>query len=139
MTIGPAWDYKPTTSPDGQWVAFSRSHEGPARIWLLPAEGGRARPLTRSPYDDRWFERPSLDHRVTTKVDVRHHYGVRRDALLAHATQVDPTEKFWFGLPDEQAADAYPYEDYILAQSHVETDVPEGDLLSGLTADEEAA
>lgn len=85
-----------------------------------------------SPYDDRWFERPSLDHRITTKIDIRDHFGVRRDALLAHATQVDPNEKFWFGLPDEAAADAYPHEDYILAMSRVSEELPETDLFAGI-------
>jgi mycothiol S-conjugate amidase len=85
-----------------------------------------------SPYDDRWFERPSLDHRVTTRVDIGPWYAVRRDALLAHATQVDPNEKFWFGLPDDHAADAYPYEDYILARSLVDSDLPEDDLFAGV-------
>ncbi len=92
-----------------------------------------------SPYNADWFKRPSLDHRVTTKVDVSDYYGVRREALLAHATQVDPNEKFWFGLPDDAAAQAYPYEDYILARSHVDTDVPEDDLLKGLAGRDEAA
>jgi mycothiol S-conjugate amidase len=85
-----------------------------------------------SPYDERWFERPSMDHRVTTKIDVAAYHHVRREALLAHATQVDPDEKFWFGLPDEAAAEAYPWEDYILARSLVESTHPETDLLAGV-------
>ena len=85
-----------------------------------------------SPYDDRWFSRPSADHRITTKVDVGPYYHVRREALLAHATQVDPNEKFWFGLPDAAAAEAYPWEDYILARSLVYTSLPEDDLFAGI-------
>ena len=73
-----------------------------------------------------------MDHRITTKVDVGRYYPVRREALLAHATQVDPNEKFWFGLPDEAAAAAYPWEDYILARSLVDSTVPESDLLAGI-------
>jgi mycothiol S-conjugate amidase len=93
-----------------------------------------------SPYNDDWFKRPSLDHRVTTKVEIGEYYGARREALLAHATQVDPEEKFWFGLPDDAAAEAYPYEDYILAKSLVDAPVPEDDLFAGLSAaDTEAA
>lgn len=92
-----------------------------------------------SPYDEKWFERPSQDHRVTTKVDIGAYYGARREALLAHATQVDPDEKFWFGLPDDAAAESYPFEDYILAKSMVETDVPEDDLFAGLGAAERSA
>lgn len=84
-----------------------------------------------SPYDKRWFERPSQDHRVTTKVEVAAWHHVRRDALLAHATQIDPNEKFWFGLPEDVAAAAYPFEDFILARSSV--GMPsEGELESDL-------
>lgn len=85
-----------------------------------------------SPYDEKWFERPSLDHRVTTRVPIDGYYGVRRQALLAHATQVDPKAHFWFGLPDEVAEHAYPFEDYILARSEVETELPEADLFAGI-------
>jgi mycothiol S-conjugate amidase len=86
-----------------------------------------------SPYDDRWFSRPSQDDRITTKIDVSDYMDVRRDALLAHATQIDPTSPFWFGLPDEHARTVYPIEDYVLARSRVP--VPEGavedDLFTG--------
>lgn len=91
-----------------------------------------------SPYDDKWFERPSHDHRITTRVDVSSHPDVRRDALLAHATQVDPTSPFWFGLPPEVARTVYPFDDYILAYSLVPSDLPEDDLFAGLRASAEA-
>lgn len=86
-----------------------------------------------SPYDARWLGRPSQDERITTHYDVRGSYGVRKAALIAHATQIDPTSPFWFGLPDEVAADIYPFEDYILAESRVETELPETDLFAGIT------
>jgi mycothiol S-conjugate amidase len=70
----------------------------------------------KSPYDEKWFERPSSDHRITTRIDVANWYARRCDALRAHATQIDPTSPFWFGLPDEEAARIYPYEDFILAK-----------------------
>jgi mycothiol S-conjugate amidase len=85
-----------------------------------------------SPYSEDWFKRDDNDHRITTRIDVTDHYHIRREALMAHKTQVDPDEVFWFGLPDDQAAAAYPFEDYILARSLVESDIPESDLLSGL-------
>ncbi|MGH1489260.1 MAG: mycothiol conjugate amidase Mca [Acidimicrobiales bacterium] len=92
-----------------------------------------------SPYTEDWFKRPSQDDRITTKVNIADYYWARREALLAHATQVDPNEKFWFGLPDDAASSAYPFEDYILGRSHVETDVPEDDLFAGLTDADRAA
>jgi len=85
-----------------------------------------------SPYKEDWFKRRNTDHRITTRVDVADFYHIRRDALLAHQTQVDPDEVFWFGLPDDQAAAAYPYEDYIMARSLVDSELPEADLLAGL-------
>jgi mycothiol S-conjugate amidase len=85
-----------------------------------------------SPFDDKWFERPDQDHRITTKVDIAEYHDVRRQALLAHATQVDPTSPFWFGLPTEEAAKVYPWDDYHLARSLVDTDAPEDDLFAGV-------
>lgn len=88
-----------------------------------------------SPFDEAWFERPSHDHRITTKIDIREFFGVRRQALLAHATQIDPNERFWFGLPDETARDVYPWEDWVLASSRVgkpPEGVLEDDLFAGI-------
>jgi mycothiol S-conjugate amidase len=85
-----------------------------------------------SPYDDRWFTRPSDDARITTRIDIGAFYSVRGNALLAHATQVDPDSPFWFGLPDDHAAAAYPWDDYVLATSLVDTELPEDDLFAGV-------
>ncbi len=90
-----------------------------------------------SPYsDERWFKRPSLDHRITTKIEISQFYGARRAALLAHATQIDPAASFWFGLTDEASVEAYPFDDYILAQSRVgdipDEHDPETDLFAGI-------
>ncbi len=85
-----------------------------------------------SPFDERWFKRPSQDHRITTKIEVRDWFDRRCDALLAHATQVSPDSPFWFGLPRDVAKDVYPWEDYILARSHVSTEFPEDDLFAGI-------
>ena len=58
--------------------------------------------------------------------------GVNFAVFSAHATQIDPEERFWFGLSDENAESAYPYEDYELADSRVPTTVPEDDLFAGV-------
>jgi mycothiol S-conjugate amidase len=88
-----------------------------------------------SPFDEAWFERPDQDHRITTQVAVGDHLWARSGALRAHATQVDPTEAFWFGLSDQELADIYPYEDWILARSLVGQPPPgelEDDLFAGV-------
>jgi mycothiol S-conjugate amidase len=59
---------------------------------------------------------------------------VRQDALLAHATQVDPNVGFWFGVPDEVADRVEPYDTYVLDHSVVATQSPEHDLFAGVRA-----
>ncbi|CAN5526248.1 mycothiol conjugate amidase Mca [soil metagenome] len=84
---------------------------------------------------DDWQERIDAmgdDVRITTQVPIGDYYEVREKALLAHATQVDPTEKFWFGLPTEFARDVHPYDDYVLARSLVDSRIPETDLFAGV-------
>ena len=58
--------------------------------------------------------------------------SVRRKALLAHGTQVDPESPFWFGLPDEIQDAIHPYEEYMLLRSRIQTEELEDDLFSGL-------
>jgi mycothiol S-conjugate amidase len=73
-----------------------------------------------SPFDAGWLERASSQIRpYTTAVDISAYADVRRQALLAHATQVDPTSPFWFGLPPAVARSVHPVDEYILAKSMV--------------------
>lgn len=85
-----------------------------------------------SPFSDEWLDRFDQDHRITTRVDIAQWWEARDRALLAHATQIDPASPFWFGLPSDVAATVYPWDEYILAASHVPTDLPEHDLFAGL-------
>jgi mycothiol S-conjugate amidase len=86
-----------------------------------------------SPYDEKWLERPSQDERITTTVDISGFGDVRLDALLAHETQIDPNSPFWFALPRDESVRVYPYDDYELARSLVDTELPETDLFAGVT------
>jgi mycothiol S-conjugate amidase len=86
----------------------------------------------KSPYDEKWFQRPHQDDRITTRVDIGDYAEVRPQALLAHATQIDPKSPFWFGLPPEVARTIHPYDDYVLARSLVDTEPPEDDLFAGV-------
>jgi mycothiol S-conjugate amidase len=72
-----------------------------------------------SPFDQDWLDRPGHDDRITTRLEVGDYLWARSGALRAHATQVDPNEPWWFGLSDEELADVYPWEDWILARSMV--------------------
>lgn len=86
-----------------------------------------------SPYDDDWLARPDNDERITTRLDVSRYLWARSGALRAHATQVDPAEPFWFGLSDDELGQVYPYEDWVLARSHVEP-LPAGEIETDLFA-----
>jgi mycothiol S-conjugate amidase len=85
-----------------------------------------------SPFDEKWFERIGKSEPPTTVIDIHGYAAVRDEALLAHATQIDPTSKFWFGLPPEVAQTVHPYDEYMLARSLVPTELPENDLFAGL-------
>lgn len=90
-----------------------------------------------SPFNPkRWKRRRSMDHFLTTKVFVGDHWEQTRNALRAHATQVNPNSRHWFGLPPEVDRAAYPYDDYILARSAVATKLPEDDLFAGIVGDD---
>ncbi|MEX0657936.1 MAG: mycothiol conjugate amidase Mca [Egibacteraceae bacterium] len=80
-----------------------------------------------------WLERfdPDEDDPTTTSVDVGDYLPQRTQALLAHATQIDP-ESMWFRVPDEVVRDVYPFEDFELARSLVDTELPESSLFTGL-------
>lgn len=103
----------------------------PRRRVLALHEAALARGL-ESPFGP-WLERmdPNAPDEITTSVDVADFLSQRSQALLAHATQIDP-EGMWFAIPDEVIREVYPCEDYILARSEVEATLPEDSLFAGL-------
>ena len=89
-----------------------------------------------SPYTDwlaRWDsqDRPDPDDRVTTRVPCGEYFEQRDDALRAHATQIDPTSR-WFAVSCDVQRELWPTEDYELVRSLVDTTLPEDDLFSGV-------
>jgi TolB protein len=81
-----AWDYKPTVSPDGKWIAFSRSLDGPTNIWMIDSSGSTPIPLTDNYTNDRWptwasgnqlFFHRIVDEGAALKVLDRHNGTVR--------------------------------------------------------------
>ncbi|HET9692482.1 MAG TPA: mycothiol conjugate amidase Mca [Acidimicrobiales bacterium] len=88
-----------------------------------------------SPFDAERLERMRTAPEPTTAVDVRGWSDVTRRALIAHATQIDPTSGWWFGLPPEIADALHPFEEYTLARDLTGRAAPEGvedDLFAGL-------
>ena len=87
-----------------------------------------------SPYGewlDNWEDRAEDQGRLTTSVPCGEYFATRDQALIAHATQVDPTGR-WFACPIDLQQKAWPTEDFQLARTHVESALPEDDLFAGL-------
>lgn len=88
---------------------------------------------------DKWLKHwlPENDHfekRVTTRVECSAYFGQRDDALLAHATQIDPNAEF-FAAPISWQERLWPTEEFELARSRVPAPLPENDLFTGIEAD----
>jgi mycothiol S-conjugate amidase len=87
-----------------------------------------------SPYVEwleRWEHQPDEADRLTTRVPCGEHFAVRDQALIAHATQIDPNGWF-FKVPLDMQQQVWPTEDFQLARSLVPVTIPEDDLFQGL-------
>ncbi len=87
-----------------------------------------------SPYGEwltGWEDKPGDAERLTTSVPCAEWFPLRDAALIAHATQVDPTGR-WFACPIELQQETWPYEDFQLARSFVDSTLPEDDLFAGV-------
>lgn len=79
----------------------------------------------------RAVERGDVMSRVTTQVECAKYFPQRDDALIAHATQIDPNGAF-FAIPLDMQQRLWPTEEFELAQTRVRTDLPENDLFAGI-------
>ncbi len=92
-----------------------------------------------SPYGEwisRWEDRG--ERTITTRVECADYFAVRDQALLAHATQVDP-DGTWFKVPLTMQQEIWPTEDFEAAVSYVPIRPMESDLFAGLGAPEQAS
>src|SRR5437763_1339220 len=96
---GPAWQPQKLYYSAWSWKRTLAMHEKMEELGI------------ESPWKER-MERmkdwPNQDDRTTTSVDIADYDDVRRNALLAHETQVDPNSGFWFSLPPEVARTVHP-------------------------------
>jgi len=92
-----------------------------------------------SPYGEwisRWEDR--AERTITTRIECADYFAVRDQALLAHATQVDPDGP-WFKVPLTMQREFWPTEDFEAAVSFVPIGSPESDLFAGLGTPEKAS
>ena len=70
------------------------------------------------------------EERITTEVDIRPQLERKRDALMAHASQINDS---WFSkIPPEVVESAFGYELFIRTRDETSAPVPETDLFAGL-------
>ena len=70
-------------------------------------------------------------NRITTSVYCADYFHIRDQALLAHATQIDP-DGMWFRIPLELQRRVWPTEDFELVIDHQGVTLPEDDLFTGI-------
>lgn len=115
----------------------------PSKLYYVSWSAARVKALheaylargEESPYES-WFERGFTTERkddFTTLIDVSEHLRQRRAALLAHRTQVDPNG-FWMRLPDDVIRRVFPWEEFTLARTLVDTGVHDGEFEDDLFA-----
>lgn len=116
-------------------------HMGMSRRRMLAIHEGLLERGLESPYGEwmkRWEEREDTSaKRTTTRVPCGDYFEVRDQALIAHATQVDPTG-WWFAAPLAIQQEVWPTEDYELVKSVVDAPLPEDDLFAGVMERAEA-
>ena len=80
--------------------------------------------------DDQRRQADAEEARITTTVDIRPVLARKRDALFAHASQIQDS---WFSqIPPELAANTFGFEHFIKIRDTAGAPVPETDLFAGL-------
>ena len=75
-------------------------------------------------------QQAEIEARITTTVDIRPVLSRKREALFAHASQI---QESWFSkIPPEIAEATFGYENFIRARDVTGAPVPEDDLFAGL-------
>ena len=85
---------------------------------------------------EKWLKHWDPKHdifadRVTTRVQCAEYFSQRDDALLAHATQIDPKGDF-FRAPIEWQQRLWPTEEFELTRSRIDISLPETELFAGI-------
>jgi LmbE family N-acetylglucosaminyl deacetylase len=100
------------------------------KIWEAMREQGVEVPDRREITPEMRQKMAEDELRITTTVDIHPVLGRKRDALFAHASQI---EESWFSrLPPEIAAATFGREHFIRASDATGAPLPEDDLFAGL-------
>jgi LmbE family N-acetylglucosaminyl deacetylase len=99
------------------------------KVWQALRDAGVDVP-DRTPSPEARRQMAETERRITTTIDIRPVLGRKREALLAHASQIGES---WFSkIPPGVAEEAFGQETFIRASDSTGAPVPEDDLFAGL-------
>jgi LmbE family N-acetylglucosaminyl deacetylase len=100
------------------------------KVWEAHRELGAEVPGPESVTDEMRLQMEMIEQRISTTVDIMPVLARKREALFAHASQI---QESWFSkIPPEIAAEAFGKETFIRASDSTGAAVPEEDLFAGL-------
>ncbi len=100
------------------------------KVWEALRDLGEDVPDFRNVSPEVQRQLDEAEQRITTTVDINSVLARKRDALLAHASQISES---WFSkIPPQIAEQAFGRESFIRASDTTGAPVPEDDLFSGL-------
>jgi len=100
------------------------------KVWEALRDLGEDVPDFRNVSPEVQRQLDEAEQRITTTVDINSVLARKRDALLAHASQISES---WFSkIPPQIAEQAFGWESFIRASDTTGAPVPEDDLFSGL-------
>jgi LmbE family N-acetylglucosaminyl deacetylase len=100
------------------------------KVWEALRELGADVPPEREFTAEQREQIEAAERRITTSVDIRPVLERKREALFAHASQIQDS---WFSkLPPEIAESAFGYETFVRASDRTGAPLPEHDLFAGL-------
>ena len=100
------------------------------KVWQALRDAGVDMPDRRPADPDFLRQMAEAEQRITTTIDIRPVLARKRDALLAHASQIQ--ESWMSKIPPDIAAEAFGRESFIRASDSTGSAVPEDDLFAGL-------
>jgi LmbE family N-acetylglucosaminyl deacetylase len=100
------------------------------KVWEALRELGAEMPDEREFTAEQQRQMEEAERRITTTVDIRPVLGRKREALFAHASQI---QESWFSkLPPEIAESAFGRESFVRVTDTTGAAIPEDDLFAGL-------
>jgi LmbE family N-acetylglucosaminyl deacetylase len=100
------------------------------KVWEALRDLGEDVPDFRNVSPEVQRQMDEAEERITTTIDINSVLGRKRDALLAHSSQISES---WFSkIPPQIAEQAFGRESFIRASDTTGAPVPEEDLFAGL-------